>query len=224
MEGHLCGLGFPGTTADPGVFVGGTFTHVRLQAKVTDPDSTLAQSDVLLTAASFINPDAPIESSLVLFDDGSASTFSFLQEAGLPEDCTDDGFGVCTCDLKRYGVHSGDTLASDAEFTRDLAFLDRSSMFMGFLQDCILQQYRDVPIEFAAGSILQLKIEAVDREGNLATWPARPAVTVGTGSFSCTGDECGCCILTSSEPAVECKGKPGMPSIDLPSGLCISLF
>src|SRR5207244_802358 len=115
-----------------------------------------------------------------------------------------------------YAVHSGDALASDAMFTRDLAFLDRSSLSQGLLEDCILQQYRDVPVYFAAGSTLTFKIEAVDREGNLSVWLPRPAVTIGTSSFSCTGDECGCCLLTSSEPALECKGKRGMPSIDLP--------
>src|SRR2546427_12398904 len=115
---------------------------IWIQARVTDPDSTPTQSDVLVAAASFVNPDFPTETSLVLFDDGSSAAFSILQKAGVPEDCTDDGFGVCTCDLKSYAVHSGDALASDAMFTRDLAFLDRSSLSQGLLDDCILQQYR----------------------------------------------------------------------------------
>ena len=224
VEGYVCSLGIPGATAEPGVFIDGTFTHVRIGAKVTDPDSTPTQSNVLLAAASFISPDTLAETSLVLFDDGSASVFSYLQKSIVPEDCTDDGSGVCTCNPKRYPVQSGDVLAGDTVFTRDLAFVDRISISSALLQDCILQQYRDVSLDFMAGSTLEFRIEAVDRQENLTAWPSRPTITIGTGSFSCTGDECGCCLLTSGEPTVDCKGKPGMPSIDYPSGVCLSLF
>jgi len=224
IEGYVCSLGFPGATAEPGVFIEGTFTHVRFEAKVTDPNSTPTHSDLLLAAASFTSPDSQIETSYVLFDDGSANVFPFAQKSNLPEDCTDDGFGVCTCNPKHYPVQSGDAVANDTVFSRDMAFVDRSSVSLGLLEDCILQQYRDVPVDFVAGTILGFKVEAVDREGNLAAWPSQPAVTIGTASFSCTGDECGCCLLTSSDPAVECRGKPGMPSIDYPSGICLSLL
>ncbi len=222
VEDYVCSLGIPGATAEPGVFIDGTFTHVRFQARVTDPDSTPTRSDVLLTAASFTNPDSQMETSFVLFDDGSANTFSFLQKSNVPEDCTDDGLGVCTCNPKHYVVQSGDALANDAVFTRDMTFLDRSFISSGLLQDCIMQRYRDVPVDFVAGSTLQFRVEAVDREGNLAAWPSQPTVSVGTGSFSCNGDECGCCLLTSTDRAVECKGKPGMSSVDYPSGICLS--
>jgi hypothetical protein len=224
VEGYLCDLGLPGIKADPGVFIDGTFTHVRFEARVTDPDSTPAQSNVLLTSASFINPDTQMETTLVLFDDGSFNVFPRLQKGNLPEDCTDEGFGVCTCNPKTYGVRSGDSLANDTVFTRDLAFLDRSFVPSGLLQDCILQQYRDVPIDFVTGSTLEFRVEAVDRQGNLAAWPSRTSVTVGAGSYSCNGDECGCCLLTSGDPTTECKGKPGMISVDFPSGICISLL
>jgi len=224
IEGYVCSQGFPGATAEPGVFIEGTFTHVRFEAKVTDPDSTLAQNDVLLAAASFTSPDTQVETSFVLFDDGSANVFSFAQKSSLPEDCTDDGFGVCTCTPKRYPVQSGDDLARDTVLTRDMAFVDRGSVSLGLLEDCILQQYRDVPLDFAAGTVLGFKVEAVDREGNLTAWPIQPGVTLGAGSFSCSGDECGCCLLTSGNPAVECGGKPGMPSVDYPAGICVSLF
>ena len=54
-----------------------------------------------------------------------------------------------------------------------------------------MQHYRDVAIDFVAGSALEFRTEAVDRQGNLATWPLRPTATVGSGAFSCTGDDCG---------------------------------
>jgi hypothetical protein len=224
VEGYLCSFGILGAIADPGVFIDGTFTHVRFEAKITDPDSTPTRSDVLLATASFTNPDAPLEVSAVLFDDGSANAFPTLQHAILPEDCTDEGFGVCTCSPRHYAVRSGDALANDAVYTRDLAFLDRGSLSLGLLQDCILQHYGDVPIDFVPGSSLEFRIEAIDHEGNLASWPSRPAVTVGAGSYSCTGDACGCCFLTSADPVTECVGKPGMPSIDFPAGVCLALF
>jgi hypothetical protein len=177
---------------------------------------------VLIVAASFDHPESGIE--LVLFDDGSAFIFPFDQRAELPEDCPDDDFGSCPCNRKIYPVTTGDAGAHDDVYTRDLAFLDRSTIPPGFLQDCIMQRYRDIPIDFVAGSTLEFRVEAVDRQGNWTTWPLRSTATVGTGAFTCTGDECGCCLLTSADRAVDCKGKAGMPSIDFPAGICLSAF
>ena len=178
----------------------------------------------MLVAASFIHPESGIETSLVLFDDGSFNMFPLVQKASVPEDCPDDEFGSCPCSTKIYPITTGDAVANDAVFTRDLAFLDRGTVPLGLLQDCIMQRYRDVPIDFVAGTALEFYIEAVDRQGNVTTWPQRSTVSVGTGAFTCTGDECGCCLLTSADMAVDCKGKPGMPSFGFPAGLCLSAF
>jgi hypothetical protein len=219
VEEYLCSLGAPGAKAEPGVFIGGIFTHVRFQVNVTDPDSTPTQSNVLLVGASFINPDSQSETTAVLFDDGSFATFRSPQKANVPEDCSIDSAGECTCSLASFQVVSSDALAGDSVFSRNLAFVDRSTPSLGLLQDCIMLQYRAFAADLAAGSTLEFRIEAVDRQGNLATWPGRPTATIGPGSFFCSGDECGCCLLTSG---VDCKGKPGMPSPDFPGGICMS--
>jgi len=224
VEGYFCTLGIPGIRAEPGIFIGGTFTSVRFRARVTDPNSTPTLSNVLLVAASFADPDTPTERSLVLLDDGSANTFPFPQKADLPEDCIVDASGICQCVQKVYRVDSGDVVPRDDVYTRDMAFVDRGTLQAGLLQDCIMRQSHDTPLPLAAGSTLEFKIEAVDREGDLSVWPARLRASVGAGSFSCTGDECGCCLLTSMDPAAECKGKPGMPSDDFPAGVCVSIF
>jgi hypothetical protein len=224
VETYLCTQGFAGAHAESPILVGGSFTHVSLQARVTDPDSTPGQTDVLLVSASFVNPNSQIESTLVLFDDGSVSSFPFQQRSSFPEDCTGDEFGSCVCGPKRWSLVSKDAVPLDELYTREVALVDRNTPSAGLLQDCIMAQFREPPIVLDAGATLDFRIEAVDRQGNLATWPSRPAVTVGGGAFSCSGDECGCCLLTSSTPALDCQGKPGMPTAELPEGVCLSVF
>lgn len=223
VEGYLCTFGIVAAKADPGIFIGGTFTHVDIQARVTDPDSTPEQSNVFLVTATFIHPETHNEVSLVLFDDGSTSRFPVLQRSYLPEDCTVDEYG-CDCRTKSYAVVSNDAVTRDDLYTRTIALVDPRTPSLALLQDCILEQYRETLLVFAVGTTLDFKIEAVDRQGNFSSWPLRPTAQVGTGSFSCTGDACGCCLLTSTDPSAECHGRPGMPSLDFPSGVCLSLF
>ena len=223
VEDSICSLGVPGATAQPGVFIEGTFTHVRVQARVTDPDSTPTRSDVLIVAASYIDPATHSELSLILLDDGSLNVFRYPQKAAFPEDCSINSDQSCTCSLKDYRADVGDTTANDAVFTRDMAFVDPGTLSSGLLQDCILQQLHDVPISAVVGSTLEFTIDAVDRVGNDTSWPFHPAVTPGAGSLACTGDECGCCFLTSGGTLEGCNGKPGLPSPDFPAGICMSI-
>jgi hypothetical protein len=224
VETYVCSQGIEGARADSAIKVGGSFTHVSFQARVTDPDSTPEQSNVLLVSASFVNPDTRTETSLVLFDDGSAAQFPFPQRASLPEDCMIDAFGTCTCSRKFYPLVSKDAVSRDDLFSRDVAFVDRSTPSLALLQDCIMEQKREPSIVLTSGTTVEFGVDAVDRQGNLVTWPMRPTVTSGTGTFSCGGDECGCCILTSPAPALDCHGKPGMPSTDHPEGVCMSVY
>ena len=223
FELYLCSLGVFGARADPGVLIGGTYTHVKLRTRVTDPDSTPTRNDILLVSASYIDLENIQEISLVLFDDGSANKFPIPQKVStLGEDCVVDPFGTCACSVAKYPVDSNDPTAGDAEYTRDLALVDLAAS--PFLQDCVMQQNHQVPIRVAAESSLDFRIEAVDREGNFAAWPVRPRATVAPTTFACTGDECGCCLLISVNPAVDCHGKSGMPSTDFPAGICLSVF
>jgi len=64
----------------------------------------------------------------------------------------------------------------------------------------------------------------VDRQGNLSAWPNNPTTGFAPTTIECTGDECGCCLLLSSDPVAECQGKSGMPSDDYPAGFCNSIF
>ncbi len=221
VQDYLCSLGAPGAAASPGVFIAGSDTMIVAKARVTDPESTPEQSNVLLVAASYDDPVTGNEISLVLFDDGSATRFPFPQKATtVGEECTDESSGVCACSPRQYLLDSNDSVAGDSEYSRGMAFVNPGADPL--LLDCIMRQYRQIPIALAAGSALEFRIEAVDRQGNLAAWPARPTATIGSSAFSCDGDECGCCFLMSSSPAVDCAGKPGMPSPDFPAGICMS--
>jgi hypothetical protein len=142
----------------------------------------------------------------------------------VPEDCTTDEFETCACSAKFYPIVSNDAVVRDDLFSRDIAFVDASTPSVELLLDCIVRQNRESFLALAAGATLEFGVDAVDRAGHLVTWPIRPTVTVGTGTFFCSGDECGCCILTSSAPALECQGRPGMPSTEFPAGICMSAF
>ena len=81
LEDYFCVNGIPGTRADPGVFLEGTYTRLQFQVRATDPDSTPEQENILLVAASFTDPNSGGETSLVLFDDASQNLFRVNQVA-----------------------------------------------------------------------------------------------------------------------------------------------
>jgi hypothetical protein len=61
---------------------------------------------------------------------------------------------------------------------------------------------------------------ARDAAGHETAWPSSPTVVAGSGAYSCTGDSCGCCLLTATDPASQCRGLPGLVSPDYPAGVC----
>ncbi|PYT37633.1 MAG: hypothetical protein DMF52_02890 [Acidobacteria bacterium] len=226
--------GIPDSTV-PGVFIEGTYDEVVLRAKVTDPNSPPppGQSNILLVSASFPEPltNPPVkETTLVLFDDGSNTRFPVPQRVTtIAEDCVVDFRGNCSCFQARFDVLSGDELgkAGDGTYTRRLGFVEVHSMSDAgtkFLQDCIMESTGATPFLAEAGWTYAFKIEAVDRQGNLGTWPTKVSAVIGPGSFACKGDPCACCIMQSAEPAADCHGVEGSTSPSFPDGVCIGFF
>lgn len=216
------GLG-TGPDIGPGIFVEGTYGEANMKVKATDPNSTPAQSNILLVSASYrLQPPSKVEQSLVLFDDGSENKFMFPQKvAGLGEHCEVDENGFCHCSETSYPLTSSDTDKSDDEFTRRLAFVKRTAD--EYLLDCIQRDRHATLILAEPGETFEFKIEAVDRQGNLSTWPQPLPLMVAGDSFDCTGDPCGCCILQFKGIDSACASLPGMISPEFfPGGLCCS--
>jgi len=212
-------------TSVPGVFIEGTYSELTFKVKVVDQESTPQQSNILLVSASYQPPDSPNERTLVLFDDGSTVDFPFEQKALVSEDCTVDiAQGICSCTGATYKIKSGDDPngKGDGTFTRKFALSNPSAS--GFLNDCVMRSKHEIPVSVPAGDTLQFKIEAVDRQGNLTTWPSKLTAVVGAGSFVCNGDSCGCCLLHAfSQLAAlpECHGLDGLISpSQAPNGVC----
>jgi hypothetical protein len=211
----------------PGIFLEGSFTAVRMSAVITDPDSSPAQSDILLATASYMKTDPygpPTEVSLLLLDDGSSNTFPFKQQASLLEDCSEAFPDACVCSGATYRLSSGDESSADDRYTRALAFVNPATHVL--LQDCLMRERHESALLMAPGDSIGFKFEAVDREGNLTSWPTQPVVSAGTDTLTCTGDPCGCCLMLSSDPTapppIGCSGLEGMLSSALPIGLCRS--
>jgi len=211
----------------------GNYTQLQFKVKVTDPNSTTPGSDILLVSASFVtDPNATTnkeETSLVLFDDGSAGEFPYTQPAapvGL-EDCTptstDGVLSDCRCQQGRYTLRSGDTLAKDGIYERDFALFNvREQNGRTLIGDCIAREKHQAPFSSTvSGVTLEFRIDAVDKAGNVATWPTKPTAVVHQNTYSCTGDDCMCCILATGVPRA-CQGRPGLIGTLTPEGVCNS--
>jgi len=214
-------------TTVPGTFIEGTYTELSFRAKVTDPETTAQQNNILLVSASFVPPDSTTETTLVLFDDGSTIDFPFEQRALVGEDCdVDIPNNICTCGGAIYKIKSGDLAKGDNLYTRKFAFADKNAS--GFLNDCVMRSKKEIPVSADVGATLQFKIEAVDRQGNLSTWPTKLSATVGAGTFLCNGDSCGCCLLHAFSQLADisqCHGLDGMISPSrAPDGVCIDIL
>jgi len=214
-------------TTTPGVFIEGTYTELVFASRVTDQESTPQQSNILLVSASYKLPSSATEVSLVLFDDGSTVDFPFEQKSLVGEDCTVDiPNQTCSCGGAIYKIHSGDATKGDGLYTRKFALANSNAS--NFLLDCIMRQKKEIPQTANSGVTLQFKIEAVDRQGNVSTWPTKLSAVVGSGSFECNGDSCGCCLLHANSQQAdinECHGEEGMISpSQAPDGVCKDLI
>ncbi|MBI1951984.1 MAG: hypothetical protein HYS34_11565 [Acidobacteria bacterium] len=224
VRGRKPGLGSV-VNPEAGVFVEGTYGEATMRVTVTDPNSTSAQNNILLVSASFIKPDSKNEDSIVMFDDGAENHFMFPQRVSTPgESCTgvnDPTEATCKCVGTSYPLDSGDTNKNDDEFTRRLAFHKPTAN--PYLLDCIQRDRHATLILASTGTTFTFKIEAVDRQGNLSTWPQSLPLTTGDDSFDCTGDPCGCCVLQFGGLDSACNGLEGMTSPDVfPDGLCVT--
>lgn len=209
----------------PGVIIDAIYTEINFKAKVVDPNSTTGNNNILLVSSSFITPESTVETSLVLFDDGSQNNFPVEQKTpAVQEACTVDiPSATCSCDSARYNIQSGDQVKGDDLYTRRFVILSRTTS--GFLEDCIMRSRNVIGVPADPQSTYEFKIEAVDRQGNLAAWPNKLVAVSDESRFACAGDSCGCCLLHGFSQQTDlrnCKGEPGMLSpSSFPNGFCI---
>jgi len=221
------GKGFIGNnpTTEPGIFIEGTYGEAIFKVTVTDPNSTTAQNNLLLVGASYVPPTGSsprTETTLVLFDDGQFSKFKNTQQnIAVGDVCVVNPDGSCDCTLASWDVTSGDITAKDDVWTRRIAFVN--SQVQPLLKDCIMRDRAETLASAPPGSTLTFSVEAVDRQGNLTTWPTKLVGVTDSnfGKFACNGDSCGCCFLWTGSPAdPQCNGLPGMTSPTFPDGMC----
>ncbi len=230
-----CGSGTP--DADPGNpvhiypgpwMVGGTYQELFFQAKVTDPNSTTDRTDILLVSASYVIPGGthPEESTLVMLDDGGQNSFIYRQIApnGIREDCFVNADGTCGCNIKDYGLNSNDVTPNDGLFERRFAVFNLPDQTIrGLLSDCIARERHQAPATVPAGITFDFRIDAVDRSGNITTWPNRPQVSTTRNTYTCSGDQCLCCLLSGRDGS-QCGGCTGLVGPRTPGGACIYFF
>jgi hypothetical protein len=215
------------------VLIGGTYTQLTMQAKVSDPNPgpSPGKTDILLVSASFIpDPTASqkVEKTLVLFDDGSVLRFNTFQNAPIDEDCKPNSTGVVSCTFNsRIKLFSSDPVANDGMYTRRFALLNLSTQGDGqkYFTDCVATANGQAPFPSRSGVQLLFRVDVVDREGNLTTFPTRLPVTTQASTFSCSGDDCLCCYLRLGVGDVtsidgQCRGLQGLYGPDYPDGFC----
>jgi hypothetical protein len=126
---------------------------------------------------------------------------------------------VCQCGQQHAPAFSGDDVIGDGIYTlrTSLTLPGTSQNAFELGKGCVLQNDpRGVLLNSFGGQQLVI-LRAKDRIGNVAGTSA--LVTPTAATMSCSGDACGCCLLVSPDIG-QCSGLPGMPSPDLPDGLC----
>jgi len=254
LEGFLCMGGIPLNqlqTPFPTIIVTVTYSELQFNVQVSDPNSVPGgQSDILLVSASYQRSNqggTPVETSIVILDDGGTNAFNYSQQGiEIQENCTDDPSGsVCgapsvSCASATYTLTSNDTTANDGTFTRGFALISNTfnltaptGVTLGskssLALNCVAHDKQQFPAftDVTVGQPVSFKIEAVDRAGNLATWPNQPQGTFNQTNVACNGDECACCFLLSSLPGAECVDRPGLlgtPGSGFENGLCVDLL
>ena len=243
LEGYLCTAGGidPSLFANfPTVTINVHYTEATFLISVSDPQSTPQASDILLVSASYKTTagSKPTEISLVVLDDGSSNKFAYKQVGILPEDCSE---GACACKGASYTLTSNDQVAGDNLFTRGFAVISNNIALTSpndfaagnsdVARNCIASANKQFPafVDLSLGSSIPFKIEVVDKEGNLTTWPAQPTVTFQQTTFSCQSNDvgdCGCCLLLASDPT-QCHAKPGLngvPGSGFENGFCVAFL
>ena len=254
LEGFLCMGGVPLDQIEPPIptiTIAVGYSELQFQIQVTDPNSVAGgQSDILLVSASYQRSNqggTPVETSIVILDDGGTNNFNYAQQGiEIQEGCTDQpNDSVCpgrsvSCGSAVYTLTSNDATANDTTFTRGFALISNTfnltaptGITLGskasLALNCVAKDKKQFPAfaDVALGQGVSFKIEAVDRAGNLATWPAQPQASFNQTNFSCAGDDCACCFLLSSQPQADCADRPGLrgiPGSGFENGLCVDLL
>ncbi len=213
-----------GAPPDGTLIVGMKYSELEFVVPVSDPDSdpdpANGQDDILAVTATFVPPGQPgdvvqDEQSLVLFDDGGANKFSFTQIGSFNVDCT-SGPPVSCKPLSGFILTSNDQVAFDGTFERRLGAFDLQleiSETTQLVQDCLALDKGQVVIDVKSGSTFDFRVDAVDRAGNITTWPVPLPVTTQQTEFICEGDDCICCLIQFATSSI-CSGLPGL------SGAC----
>jgi murein DD-endopeptidase MepM/ murein hydrolase activator NlpD len=197
---------------------------LRFEASVADDDSTPEHSDIERVEV-FVEGSSVDDIPLFPLPDDGSTDIEFVQQQSLNfggKDCFYDPVGgVCGCQLARYPTRSGDAAPADGVFSRDTALVGPASPGDGV--DCHLAA-RGRPIRVTGGKQLELRVRAVDRQGNVTAWPEPFLVTPNLNAMGCSGDGCGCCLLLHPDTyPFDCAGISGMFLPEFGVGLC-SLF
>jgi subtilisin family serine protease len=216
VETWLCTSGFPGAHATAAILMGGTYPAFRVEALVTDPDSTPGNSDIASVTGNLTLPTGT--TSLPLLDDGSAGSVSASQNAGIGEDCTNGA--ACSCGPRSYATRSGDTAGLDGTYTGTRGLIGPG--LSPFLGDCAMLLDAVAVQSAQPGAAFSIQVTATDRNGHQTSIPGPPQAAVPQATFACGGDACGCCLITAVDPISQCHGLAGMPSPDYPTGICTS--
>lgn len=253
IEGFFCGEGYA-LAATPNVQIHVQYSELQFTVQATDPDSPAGgPSDILLVAASYqgTNQGQPVETSLVILDDGSLQTppFQYSQQGDILQACVADTNSRCssfdhptgvTCSAAKYPLTSNDAVANDSTFSRGFALISNNMTLTepdpdttslggrgtGAALDCVAAVKRQFPAstDRLSGQV-PFKIEVVDRAGNLATWPVPLQGNFQPTTVACTGDACACCFLLTSNTS-ECRNRPGLegaPGSGFENGFCIDV-
>jgi hypothetical protein len=221
---QLCTLGFPGLVPTAPIVIESTYDMLVLSADVTDRDSTAGHNDIAEVRVEFAPLVNPANVSQVLLPDDGSSTFELVRQKAITwggKDCRyDPVIGLCECRLAHYPTYSGDSSSGDGRYTLEMGLFGGATPREAI--DCFLVARSRAPFErLPRDAPVEVRLSAVDRQGNVTTWPEPFELTIGGGSHTCSGDECGCCLVLNPDFIYQdCSGKPGLPLPGFPQGLC----
>ncbi len=216
--------------------IGGQYSNFKLTVQVTDPDSTGTgdQSNILLVSASYVVPDSTNVNTIVLFDDGSPIQSDRSQALIWPQTATPDlgcvldpNTGGVLCTRTSFDLTSGDATPNDGIYTRNFAFVRPPTTDVGkFFQDCIAKQNHEYPYSgVPTNEPVSLKIQVVDKQGNLTTATQNQTLTTSATTATCDGDPCVCCVeiygvSAATDENGRCRGLSGVYGPATPDGFC----
>jgi len=214
-----CQSGVPDAQpSTPQILMAVNYNVVTIQSRVTDADSGPQDSDISLVNADLQAAGGSL-ATMELRDDGNTTAFIQNQASVLALDCPPDP-PFCGCTMKQYALVSSDDFRDDTTYTRVFGIV--SPNLPALVQDCIMEGRRQTPIFMATGTSFTVQATAYDLAGHqAASAPSAPLVTAPS-SFNCSGDPCGCCLLTATAPVTQCAGLPGMTAPGYPAGICMS--